>query len=239
MFLNASKERLRTLWSKSTLIFNVVGVCWRPCFWWLETSPSSLPSKSTKDPLIKSRFCSPQSSKIILFKGSYESHPGVLTIISYWRLGSGSTLWARILSPHQSKKATPPVRPSIPYVPPTDLLEKRETQQIKVELLNGTRVQMPTYGSGNNEEYLIHVVGTLDDGCVCNVPLPRAPQIQIASHVTCYGADTVTEPGTNTDTCYSQVTRVPMWGNIMMRSLAGLDKCVCARIIPFSSGWLM
>jgi hypothetical protein len=30
------------------------------------------------------------------------------------------------------KKGTPPVRPSIPYVPPTDLLEKRETEQIKV-----------------------------------------------------------------------------------------------------------
>jgi hypothetical protein len=55
-------------------------------------------------------------------------------------------------------------------------------------------------------------VGTLDDRYVRNVPLPRAPRIQSASHVTCYGAvtrDTVTEPGTNTDTCYSQVACVP------------------------------
>jgi hypothetical protein len=33
-------------------------------------------------------------------------------------------------------------------------------------------------------------VGTLDDGYVCNVPLPRAPQIQSASHVTCHRAVT-------------------------------------------------
>ncbi len=86
------------------------------------------------------------------------------------------------------------------------------------------------------------IVGTLNDGYVCNVPLPRGPQIQSTSHVTCYRAnmrDTVTEPGTNTDTCYSQVAHVPMWGNIMMRLLAGLDRCVCARITPFSPGWLM
>jgi hypothetical protein len=31
-------------------------------------------------------------------------------------------------------------------------------------------------------------VGTLDDGYVCNVPLPRAPRIQSASHMTCYQA---------------------------------------------------
>jgi hypothetical protein len=31
-------------------------------------------------------------------------------------------------------------------------------------------------------------VGTLDDGYVRNVPLPRAPRIQSASHVTCHGA---------------------------------------------------
>ncbi len=49
------------------------------------------------------------------------------------------------------KKSTPPVRPPILYVPPTDLHEKWETEQIKVELLNRTKFQMPTYGSGNNE----------------------------------------------------------------------------------------
>jgi hypothetical protein len=50
--------------------------------------------------------------------------------------------------------------------------------------------------------------------------------------------DAVTEPGTNTDTCYSQVACVPMWGDLMMRLLAGLDRCVCARIILFFT-WLV
>ncbi len=59
------------------------------------------------------------------------------------------------------KKSMPPVRPPIPYVPLTDLHEKREMEQIKVELPNGTKFQMPTYGSGNNEEYLVHVIAVL------------------------------------------------------------------------------
>ncbi len=61
----------------------------------------------------------------------------------------------------ECKKGTPPVRPPIPYVPPTNLHEKRETEQIKVELPEGTKFQMPTYGSGNNEECLVHVIAVL------------------------------------------------------------------------------
>jgi hypothetical protein len=59
------------------------------------------------------------------------------------------------------KKSTPPVRPPIPYVPLTDLHEKQETKQIKVKLPDGTKFQMPTYGSGNKEEYLVHVITVL------------------------------------------------------------------------------
>jgi hypothetical protein len=61
----------------------------------------------------------------------------------------------------ECEKVTPPVRLPIPYVPLTDLLEKWETEQIKFELPNGTRFQMPTYSSGNNKEYLIHVIAVL------------------------------------------------------------------------------
>ncbi len=61
----------------------------------------------------------------------------------------------------ECKKGTPPVRPPIPYVPPTNLHKKRETEQIKVELPDETKFQMPTYGSGNNEEYLVHVIAVL------------------------------------------------------------------------------
>ena len=59
------------------------------------------------------------------------------------------------------EKGTPPVRPPIPYVLPIDLHKKRETEQIKVELPDGTKFQMPTYGSGNNEEYLVHIITVL------------------------------------------------------------------------------
>jgi hypothetical protein len=61
----------------------------------------------------------------------------------------------------ECEKGMPPVRPPIPYVPPTDLHEKRETEQIKVELPDRTKFQMPTYSSGNNEEYLVHVIAVL------------------------------------------------------------------------------
>jgi hypothetical protein len=64
---------------------------------------------------------------------------------------------------HNAKweKDTPPVRPPIPYVPPSDLHKKQETNQIKVKLPNGTKFQMPTYGTGNNEEYLVHIITIL------------------------------------------------------------------------------
>ncbi len=59
------------------------------------------------------------------------------------------------------KKGTPLVRPPIPYVPPTDLHEMQKTEKIKVELPNGTKFPMPTYRSGNNKEYLVHVTAVL------------------------------------------------------------------------------
>jgi hypothetical protein len=59
------------------------------------------------------------------------------------------------------KKGTPPVKLPILYVPPTDLHEKQETEQIKVKLPGGTKFQMLTYRSGNNEEYLVHVIAVL------------------------------------------------------------------------------
>ncbi len=47
----------------------------------------------------------------------------------------------------ECEKGTPPIRLPVLYVPLTDLLEKRETKQIKVELPDGTKFQMPTFGS--------------------------------------------------------------------------------------------
>ncbi len=64
-------------------------------------------------------------------------------------------------------------------------------------------------------------VGTLKDGYVRKVPLPRAPRIQHTSHMT-----TVAH-----DTCYlAQVPRIPMWSDLT-RSLAGLGS---RTLLPFS-----
>jgi hypothetical protein len=38
---------------------------------------------------------------------------------------------------------------------------KRETERTKVELPDGTKFQMPTYGTGYNEEYLANVIAIL------------------------------------------------------------------------------
>ncbi len=68
-------------------------------------------------------------------------------------------------------------------------------------------------------------VGTLEQGYVRNVPLPQVPQIQSTSLAT------GREPP---NTWYSQVQRVPTWGNIT-KSLAGLGR----KYLPFSPVQLM
>ncbi len=63
-------------------------------------------------------------------------------------------------------------------------------------------------------------VGTLKDGYIGKVPLPRVPRIQSASHM-CH----------THDTCYSeQVARIPTWSDLV-RSLAGLGR---STLQPFS-----
>ena len=65
--------------------------------------------------------------------------------------------------------------------------------------------------------------GTLKNGYVRNVPLPRAPQIQSASHVTNqsqgnahkYASDRHVTNWPHTNTCYSQESRVPMWYDLV------------------------
>jgi hypothetical protein len=67
-------------------------------------------------------------------------------------------------------------------------------------------------------------VGTLKDGYVCNVPLPRAPWIQSANHVTSNKQLVIDSQ----DTCYLQVPRVPTWSDLT-GSCTGLGR----NIFPF------
>jgi hypothetical protein len=60
-------------------------------------------------------------------------------------------------------------------------------------------------------------VGTLDDGYVHKVPLPRAPWIQSPGIVTCAA---VMEQGMS-DTCYLQVPHIPTWSDLVRSQLGG------------------
>jgi hypothetical protein len=72
-------------------------------------------------------------------------------------------------------------------------------------------------------------VGTLKDGYVRIVPLPRVPRVQSTSeHVAAVTRD-------SRDTCYSQVPRVPTWSDLT-RSLLSLGR---RALVTFSPVWLM
>ena len=75
-------------------------------------------------------------------------------------------------------------------------------------------------------------VGTLKDGYIRKVPLPRVPRVQSTSeHV----ASAATATRNSHDTCYLQVPRVPTWSDLV-RSLSGLGR---RSLRPFSPVWLM
>ncbi len=74
-------------------------------------------------------------------------------------------------------------------------------------------------------------VGTLNDGYLHKVPLPRAPLIQSTDHVTCHIQVTRDNP----NTCYSQVPWIHAWSNLT-RLLGCLGRTM---IQPFAPIWLM
>ncbi len=112
--------------------------------------------------LLSAKFQADPLQKIlqVLPKSSFKY---LLLETPLWQYAMSSNLKSPLegLKNAKCEKSTLPVRPPIPYVLPTDLLEKWETEQIKVKLPDGTKFQMPTYGSGNNEEYLTHVIAIL------------------------------------------------------------------------------
>jgi hypothetical protein len=47
----------------------------------------------------------------------------------------------------------------IPYVPPINLHEKKDTKQIKIKLPDGTNFHMSVFfAQGNKKEYLVHII---------------------------------------------------------------------------------
>ncbi len=78
--------------------------------------------------------------------------------------------------------------------------------------------------------HCLSFVGTLKGGYVRNIPLPRAPRIQSANHVTSKKQVTIGSQ----DTCYLQVPCVLTWSDLT-RLLVGWGRT----IHPFSPIWLM
>jgi hypothetical protein len=75
-------------------------------------------------------------------------------------------------------------------------------------------------------------VGTLNDGYVRRVTLPRAPRIQSSEHVTC----NVTAPCDDIYTCYlEQVPLIPTWHDLA-RLLASISRTM---ILPIMPVWFM
>ena len=76
-------------------------------------------------------------------------------------------------------------------------------------------------------------VGTLKDGYIQRVPLPRVPPIQSTSPVAC-----ATIHRNPTHTGYSPIARIPTWSDII-ESLSGFGRCIERCIPPFSPVRLM
>ena len=76
-------------------------------------------------------------------------------------------------------------------------------------------------------------VGTLKDGYIRRVPLPRVTRIQSTSPVAC-----ATIHRNPTHTGYSPIARIPTWSD-MIESLSGLGRCIERCIPPFSPVRLM
>ena len=76
-------------------------------------------------------------------------------------------------------------------------------------------------------------VGTLKDGYIRRVPLPRVPPIQSMSPVAC-----ATIHRNPTHTGYSPIARIPTWSD-MIESLSGFGRCIERYIPPYSPFRLM
>jgi hypothetical protein len=61
----------------------------------------------------------------------------------------------------ECKKGKSVAQPPILYVPPSDLIEKRETKQIKVKMPYGANFGVAAFAYGTNEDNLVYVIAVL------------------------------------------------------------------------------
>jgi hypothetical protein len=61
----------------------------------------------------------------------------------------------------EAEKGKLGAQPPIPYVPPTNLIEKREGEQIKIKMPDGTNFAMAAFVSGTSKDYLVNIIAVL------------------------------------------------------------------------------
>jgi hypothetical protein len=76
-------------------------------------------------------------------------------------------------------------------------------------------------------------VGTLKDGYIQRVPLPRVPRVQSTSPVAC-----ATIHRNPTHTGYLPIVRIPTWSDLI-GTLSGVGRCIERYIPPYSPVRLM
>jgi hypothetical protein len=140
----------------------------------VEPVPPCRADEPTKEP--------PQASKIpkvVRFQGDVvEEALRIPAKSPFKRLILETPLWSYLYSKMNSNAKSPPeglkaskaenwksgARPPIPYVPPNNLIEKREGEKIKVKMPDGTNFYMAAFTSGTNKDYLCpHHCGPSDN----------------------------------------------------------------------------
>ncbi len=126
-------------------------ICWKNVSSSVETSPSSLLGKPTKESSTRIQGFALHEVSCQSTSGNPPSPAGESIQASpfqdpLWQFAMSTShkSLSECLKDLECKKGTLTIHPSIPYVPPIDLHEKRDTKQIKVKLTDGTNIQMST-----------------------------------------------------------------------------------------------
>ncbi len=69
-----------------------------------------------------------------------------------YSMSSGAKSPPEGLKASECKKGKLGARPPIPYIPPTDLIKKRDREQIKVKMPDSTNFSMAAFTSSTNED---------------------------------------------------------------------------------------
>ncbi len=133
-----------------------------------EPVPLRHPAKSNKEPSTRIKILQPAEDQADPIQRILQVPPKLF----FKRLILETPLWQYAMSlnlkspleglkPLECKKGKSVARPPIPYVPPLDLIEKRETEQIKVKMPDGTNFGMAAFAYRTNKDYLVHVIAVI------------------------------------------------------------------------------